>query len=46
MSEMAQFKQYVQELLESRLDNMHHFGVDGPENIPIKIAQITFAFRN
>lgn len=38
MSEMAQFKQYVQEVLESRLDQMHHFGVDGPENIPIKIA--------
>jgi hypothetical protein len=31
MSEMAQFKQYVQSELEDRLNEMENLGLDGPE---------------
>jgi hypothetical protein len=67
MSEMAQFKQYVQHNIETTLDacpnqgyetkkvrKLTGFGVgkqmfkvtDEVVNPPIKISQITFAFRN
>jgi len=32
MSEMAQFKQYVQSELEDRLNEMENLGLDGPED--------------
>lgn len=38
MSEMAQFKQYIQTTLETRLDQMPNIGLDGEENKPVKIA--------
>ena len=54
MSEMAQFKIYVQHELEKRLQAMDNLGYDDYEDeetgetiVPeVKIAQITFAFRN
>jgi hypothetical protein len=45
MSEVAQFKQYVQMTLEQRLAKMPNLGYDGEEP-SIAIAFITFAFRN
>jgi hypothetical protein len=44
MSEMAQFKCYVQHTLETRLSEMENLGYE--EGDEIKIAQITFAFNN
>jgi hypothetical protein len=51
MSEMAQFKLYIQTKLEERISAMDDLGYEGP--LPegqhyrkIKIAQITFAFYN
>jgi len=45
MSEMAQFKVYIQETLEERINKMDDLGFDD-EIIDQKIAQITFAFYN
>jgi hypothetical protein len=52
ISENAQFKLYVQNQLEARISAMPHLGIDN--NLPvdqngnqiIKVAQITFAYRN
>ena len=48
ISEMAQFKLYIQDELEKRITALSDQGVDGPEsaNQPVKIAQITFGFYN
>lgn len=48
ISEIAQFKLYVKDELEERLDSMPNLGLDGTEgdDVPVKIAQITFAFDN
>jgi hypothetical protein len=46
MSEINQFKLYVQIELEKRLNDFPNNGVDGPGEQNIKIAQITFAFDN
>jgi hypothetical protein len=48
MSEMAQFKTYVQSKLEERISTMDDLGYDGitDEKKHINIAQITFAFYN
>lgn len=50
ISEMAQFKIYIQNILEQRISAMNDLGYDGfcekPEEKKIKIAQITFAFHN
>ena len=50
ISEMAQFKIYIQNILEERISAMNDLGYDGPCENPdekkIKIAQITFAFHN
>mmetsp|Transcript_5223 Transcript_5223/g.8085 ORF Transcript_5223/g.8085 Transcript_5223/m.8085 type:complete len:884 (-) Transcript_5223:266-2917(-) len=46
MSEAAQFKLYVQLELEQRISDFPNLGVDGDEDKPIKIAQITFAYHN
>lgn len=32
MSEMAQFKQYVQDEIENRINAMENLGMDGPED--------------
>lgn len=45
MSEMAQFKLYVQLEIEKRLTEMPNLGID-PDIHEIKIAQITFAYNN
>lgn len=45
MSEIAQFKLYVQTELESRLSSMEDLGLDGQTD-KIVIAQITFAYFN
>lgn len=44
MSEMAQFKLYIQSELEKRLSEMPNLGYE--ESDEVKIAQITFAFNN
>lgn len=50
ISEMAQFKIYIQTKLEERISAMDDLGFDGvwegPGQKKIKIAQITFAFFN
>lgn len=50
ISEMAQFKLYIQNKLEERVSSMDDLGYDGVtgenEKKKIKIAQITFAFYN
>jgi hypothetical protein len=50
MSEMAQFKIYIQHKMEERFSKMEDQGYDGPWEGPgdkkIHIAQITFAFHN
>ena len=48
MSEVAQFKLYIQLELEKRITEFPDLGVDEPEHHSdgIKIAQITFAFEN
>jgi hypothetical protein len=43
---VQQFKLYVQLELEKRLTDFPDNGVDGGEEKPVKIAQITFAFDN
>ena len=45
MSEMAQFKLYIQSELEKRLTAMPNLGYEADME-HIKIAQITFAFNN
>lgn len=50
MSEMAQFKIYIQHKMEERFSAMEDLGYDGiwegPGQKKIHIAQITFAFHN
>jgi hypothetical protein len=48
MSENAQFKLYVQDELEARINAMPDQGYDEPHlrDVPKKIAQITFAYEN
>lgn len=48
ISEMAQFKLFIQNRLEERISAMDDLGYDGytEEKKQIKIAQITFAFYN
>jgi hypothetical protein len=46
ISEMAQFKIYIQTKLEERISAMDHLGFEDPPPDKIKIAQITFAFFN
>lgn len=52
MTEIAQFKLYIQKELTDRISNMDDLGVDGDEHLyqggkkEIKIAQATFAFYN
>ena len=45
MSEMAQFKVFIQEVLEERINHMPDLGYDAEDKYQ-KIAQITFAFFN
>lgn len=48
MTENAQFKLYVQDELEERINNLPDQGYDEPElrHLRKKIAQITFAYEN
>jgi hypothetical protein len=48
ITEIAQFKLFLQLELEKRLSNFPEMGIDDPADLQdgIKIAQITFAFQN